>query len=169
MAVGVSWLGLYAGAFVRISIGKVVFLASLFAMPAAPAVADSGAEFRDVVESVLQNGLAGELPPHLSLVLGAGSGEMPLKVKQAVLRTGTDVRVFSVCVINQKDIVILRTNEQARTTKAYLFSPNGKLRNAVFYQAGGVPRSTPAAQASAESAAEIKFWTGLRRPHAPGR
>lgn len=117
----------------------------------------------DVIDSVLRNGRNGQLPPHLSLVLGIGSGEAPLEVKQAVLRNGSEVRVFKVCVANHENIVILRVNELQGNTKAYLVSTSGKLRKAVSFRAGEQPQQTPAAEADAASAEEIKFWTGLRQ------
>ena len=124
--------------------------------------------FNEVAGSVLHNGLDGQLPPHLSLVLGIGSGEAPLKVKQAVLREGPEVRVFNVSVVNPKDIVILRTNELQQTTKAYLLSTTGKLRMAVAFRAGEPTQQIPSADAKAAAADEVQFWSNLGQ-RAPDR
>ena len=121
----------------------------------------------DLIDSVLRNGRDGHLPPHLSLVLGLGTGDAPLEVKQAVLREGPEVRVFNVCVADHKNIVMLRTNEQKKITKAYLISTTGDLRKAVSYEAGEQPHLTPKEAASAAAADEIKFWTTLKQPRAP--
>lgn len=117
--------------------------------------------FDAVARSVLQNGRDGQLPPHLSLVLGIGKGDAPLIVKEAVVRDGAKVRIFSVSVVNPKDIVTLLTDEQERTTKAYLLSATGKLRMAVYYRAGEPTQKIPTAAAIAESADEIRIWTSL--------
>jgi len=142
----------------------IVALAVLACAPAAGA----GVGLGGLVDAVLQKGLDGQLPPHLSLVLGIGKGNS-VAVKQAVLREGFRVRVFNVSVANHKDIVILHTNEQTRTTEAYLVSSAGKLRTAVSYEAGGQPQVMPPNQARAAVAAEIKFWTHLGRRGAPAR
>jgi len=134
--------------------GTLAALLSLQALGAHPG-------FDAVVQSVLHNGRDGQLPPNLSLVLGIGKGDAPLIVKQAVVRDGPKVRVFNVSVVNPKDIVILRTNEQERTTKAYLLSATGKLRTAVSYHAGEPTQQIPTAGAISESADEIKYWTSL--------
>jgi hypothetical protein len=133
--------------------GTLAALLSLQALGANPG-------FDAIAQSVLHNGRDGQLPPNLSQVLGIGKGA-PLVVKQAVVRDGAKVRVFNVSVVNPKDIVILRTNEQEGTTKAYLLSATGKLRLAVSYHAGDAPRQIPTAGAVAESADEVKYWTTL--------
>ena len=78
-----------------------------------------------------------------------------------MVRDGPNVRGLNVSVVNPKDIVILRTNEQERTTKAYPLSATGKLRIAVSYYAGEPTQQIPTAVAIAESADEIKYWTSL--------
>jgi hypothetical protein len=132
---------------------------ALFVVLANPPAHAAPTGLGNLADTVLQKGLDAQLPPHLSLVLGIGTGDA-LAVKQAVLREGVEVRVFNVCVANPEDIVILRTNEQKRTTRAFLVSRGGKLRKAVTYEGGGPPRETPPAQAAAALAAELQFWTG---------
>jgi hypothetical protein len=134
-------------------------LAALLSLPALGAHPG----FDEVVGSVLRNGHDGQIPPHLSLVLGIGTGDAPLSVKQAVLREGPEVRVFSVSVVDPKDIVILHTNEQEGTTKAYLLSAIGKLRMSVFFHAGGPTQQIPSKEAIAAAADEIKYWTNSAR------
>jgi hypothetical protein len=134
--------------------GTLAVLLSLQALGA-------GSGLDAVTQSVLHHGRDGQLPPHLSLVLGIAKADAPVFVKQAVLREGPNVRVFNVSLANPKDIVILRTNEQERTTKAYLLSATGKLRLAVSYHAGEPTQPIPTAIAIADSAAEINYWTSL--------
>jgi hypothetical protein len=153
----------------RIDFGKLgPFIGVLIVLTSIPA-AGALPRFAELIESVLQKGPEAQLPPHLSLALGIGTGDAPLAVKQAVLRDGPEVRVFEVRMANHKDIVILRTNEQEQTTRAYLVSATGKLRKAVFYKAGAEPQQIPPAEAHAALANEIKFWTDFsRRPAAQG-
>lgn len=122
----------------------------------------------DLINTVLRSGRDGQLPPHLSLVLGIGFGDAPLPVKQAVLRDGPEARVFNVCVANHQDIVILRTNGLQQGTKAFLLSTTGKLLRAVSFRAGEQPMQTTVAEAHAASAEEVKFWTGLGQRSPPG-
>jgi hypothetical protein len=69
-----------------------------------------------LAELVERRGLDAELPPNLSRVLGIGSGR-PVAVKQAVMRHGSEVRVFNVSVATPADLVILRTDEERGTTR----------------------------------------------------
>jgi NADPH-dependent glutamate synthase beta subunit-like oxidoreductase len=150
------------GYFMRIDLRRAAWVAGVCAVLLIHAPAKGAHPALDaVIDSVLRNGRNGQLPPHLSLVLGIGAGDAPLDVKQAVIRTGPEVRVFNVCVANHKDIVILRTNEEQRTTRAYLFSTAGKLRKAVSFVAAGPPQLTPAPEAKAALADELTFWTEL--------
>lgn len=142
----------------RIAVRRATWSFALFAMAAALPALGAGAGLDVLANTVLQKGLDGLLPPNLSLVLGIGTGNA-VPVKQAVLRNGALVRVFNVCVADHDDIVLLRTNEQKRTSRAYLVSRDGKLRKAVSFDAGGPPHLVPAARAKTAFSAEIRFWT----------
>lgn len=145
----------------RTEVKKWAWLAGVCAMLLNLPAQSARPGLEDLIDSVLRGGRDGQLPPHLSLVLGIGSGDAPLLVKQAVLRDGPEVRVFNVCVANHKDIVILRTNELQQGTKAYLLSTTGKLRRAVSFRAGEQPLQTPRVEADTAAAAEVTFWAGL--------
>jgi hypothetical protein len=112
-----------------------------------------------VIEAVVQKGPDNQLPAHLSLVLGLNKGEEATAVKQAVLRDGSTVRTFNVRTSNHDTVVMMAYNEQSRSMKAYLVSPEGKLLKAVAYQAGAPATQRSAAQARGDFADEIKFWT----------
>jgi hypothetical protein len=114
-----------------------------------------------LVDQVLAKGPATNLPPHLSLVLGLGTGVDGVAVKQAVMRSGPDVRVFNVCVSDPQKLVILHADEMRNLTAAYLFSPDSKLSKAVRYDAGGSPVEIPKAEADKAFAKEIHYWTTL--------
>jgi hypothetical protein len=155
---------------VRIDIRKAGWLFGILAISAHlsaqgddhPVRGSGAAALAEIIDTVAHDGRDGQLPPHLSLVLGLGDGSSPLHVKQAVLRDGSGVRVFNVSSAERKDVVILHTDEKRQTTKAYLLSRGGDLRDAVSYRAGGQPQRMPASEANAGAAAEIKFWTQLR-------
>jgi hypothetical protein len=122
----------------------------------------------DLVDAVVRQGPASQLPAHLSVVLGVSRVEQPTAVKQAVMRAGATVRTFNVCTANRSDVVIITYNEQTRSSKAYLVSPEGKLRKAVSYQAGAPAIERSLQDAGSDFAAEIKFWKHLEhKPAAP--
>jgi hypothetical protein len=148
-------------------IKRTAWILGVFAMTVSLSAQVARTGLNDLIESVLRNGKDGQLPPHLSLVLGLGTGDAPLGVKQAVLREGHEVRVFNVSIANHQDIIILRTDEQDGNTQAYLISASGKLRKAVSYHVGAQTRRTPTSEARAASAEEIKFWLGQRQHGAP--
>jgi hypothetical protein len=112
-----------------------------------------------MIAAVLQKGPNNELPAHLALVLGINKGEQATPVKQAVMRDGATVRTFNVRASNHDDVVMMAYNEQSRSMKAYLVSPEGKLLKAVAYQAGAPATQRSEAEARGDFAAEIKFWT----------
>jgi hypothetical protein len=133
---------------------RIAVLTLLISLP----VLGGSGKFQDLADMVSHRGVDAQLPPHLSLVLGIGTGEA-LPVKQAVLREETVVRTFNVCVANPKDIVIVRTEEKERTSQAFLVSSGGKLRKAVAFREGGTAQPIPSANATAGLAAEVKFWS----------
>ena len=137
-------------------------LAVALAFFAAAALASAQAaphSLKGVIDAVVQKGPDNQLPAHLSLVLGLNKGEEATAVKQAVLRDGSTVRTFNVRASNHDTVVMMAYNEQSRSMKAYLVSPEGKLLKAVAYQAGAPATQRSAAEARGDFADEIKFWT----------
>jgi hypothetical protein len=138
---------------------------ALFAMASALGGVHSLA---DLVDVVIRQGPASQLPSHLSVVLGVSRVEQPTQVKQAVMRVGVTVRTLNVCTANRGDVVMITYNEQSRLSKAYLVSPEGKLRKAVSFQAGAPAIERSMEEAGGDFAAEIKFWMAVeRQPAAP--
>ena len=119
-----------------------------------------------LVDAVLRNGPNGQLPAHLSVVLGVSRLEQATAVKQALMRDGHIVRTINVCTANHADVVFITYDEQSHASKAYLVSPAGPLRKAVSYQAGAPANERSLADASSDFANEIKFWSDLA--NAPG-
>jgi hypothetical protein len=117
-------------------------------------------------DAVLHKGPAGQLPAHLSVVLGIAKAEEPVPVKQAVVRNANTVRTFNVCTANHDDVVMLTYDEQSHATKVYLVSVSGVLRKAVRYQAGGAAEERALIDARRDFEGEIKFWTDFEHQSA---
>ncbi|MHB8726453.1 MAG: hypothetical protein ACYC9Z_13965 [Casimicrobiaceae bacterium] len=111
-----------------------------------------------LIDAVVHKGADGELPAHLSAVLGSNGAALRAAVKQAVVRDGAVVRTFNVCTANRDDLVILTYDEQSQSTKAYLMSAAGALRKAVDYRTGGAAHERSLTDARRDFDAEIKFW-----------
>jgi hypothetical protein len=143
---------------ISINRGWLMLAVALFAM----ASAHGGARLLgDLIDAVIREGPASQLPAHLSVVLGVSRVEQPTPVKQAVMRDGETVRTFNVCTANRGDVVMITYNEQSRASKAYLTSSEGKLRKAVSFQAGAPAIERSLQEAGSDFAAEIKFWNGV--------
>jgi hypothetical protein len=122
----------------------------------------------DLIDAVIRKGPASQLPAHLSVVLGVSGVERPTAVKQAVMRDGNTVRTFNVSSANRSDVVMIKYNEQSRSSKAYLVSTEGKLRKAVSFQAGAPAIERSLQEARSDFAAEMKFWMDVEhQPAAP--
>jgi hypothetical protein len=122
----------------------------------------------DLIDAVIRQGPASQLPAHLSVVLGVSRVEQPTAVRQAVMREAETVRTFNVCTANHSDVVMITYNEQSRSSKAYLMSPEGKLRKAVSFLAGAPAIERSLQGAGSDFAAEIKFWKNVEhKPAAP--
>jgi hypothetical protein len=144
--------------------GMLLALATFSVQSAPPRTSGS---FDGLVETTVRRGPDGQLPPHLSVVLGLSALEQNIPVKQAVIRGGSAVRVFNVCAANHNDLVILTHNEQDQSTKAYLLSTGGDLRKAVFFRGSEPARVRPMSEARGDFAAERKFWMDFsaKLPH----
>ena len=140
-----------------------MFGIALFAMGSAHGAPRS---LGDLIDAVIRQGPTSQLPAHLSVVLGVSRIEQPTAVKQAVMRETETVRTFNVCIANHDDVVMITYNEQSRASKAYLLSPEGKLRKAVSFQAGAPAIERSLQEARSDFAAEIKFWMDVEHPPA---
>jgi hypothetical protein len=140
-----------------------MFAIALFAMLSAHGAPRS---LGDLIDAVIRQGPASQLPAHLSVVLGVSRMEQPTAVKQAVMREAETVRTFNVCTANHDDVVMITYNEQSRSSKAYLMSPAGKLRKAVSFQAGAPAIERSLQEARSDFAAEVKFWMDVEHPPA---
>jgi hypothetical protein len=116
-----------------------------------------------LTQQALSAGYQATLPPNVSLVLGLAADGKSVPVKQLVTRAEQKVRTFNVSVAHHRDLVIFSVDEATQATVAYLLAPGGKLRKAVSYQIGAVPRQLSAAEARAGFAAEVRYWSGRAR------
>jgi hypothetical protein len=147
---------------------STVAAAAAFAAAMTLILAAQGASgsLASLIDLVVRNGPASRLPAHLSVVLGITKAEQETPVKQAVLHDGSTVRTFNVCAAKPADLVIMRYNEQSRSTTVYLLSAEGVLRKAVSYQAGAPAIERSLAEVRADFANEMKVWTDFERRQA---
>ena len=87
------------------------------------------------VGKILQEGLHGKLPPHLSTLLGL-SKEEECQVMQGVVRTGKVVQGFDVSTTNKNDVVLFVVDETTNGQSLYLTSKEGMLRKVVKVEEG---------------------------------
>jgi S1/P1 Nuclease len=111
----------------------------------------------------LSSGFLTRLPPSVSTALGLAGAEQGAEVRQLLTKAGHEVRTFNVSVARHADVVVFNVNARTGATVAYLVTPDGQLRKAVAYQAGGEAKEMPAADAKAGLAREARFWSARAR------
>jgi hypothetical protein len=116
-----------------------------------------------LIDAVVRNGPASQVPAHLAVVLGLSAIEQSVPVKQAVMRAGTVVRTFNVAVARHEDVVLMAYDESSRSMKVYLVSAAGELRKAVSYQAGAPAIERSLADARNDFAGEVQFWKDFQQ------
>jgi uncharacterized protein with GYD domain len=141
--------------------GRQVWLAVVAAMAAIAGAHSATRSLQGLIDAVVRNGPDSQLPAHLSVVLGVSPVERATAVKQAVIRDGDTVRTFNVCAANHDVVVMMTHDEHSQSTKAYLTSAAGKLRKAVFYQAGSAARERSLEDARGDYSAELALWTAF--------
>ena len=116
-----------------------------------------------LTQEALDSGFLSRLPPNVSLVFGLAKPQEGTDVRQLLSKEGHRVRTFNVSVANHNDVVLFNVDAQSGATVAYLLSPDGQLRKAVAYQAGGQARELSAAEAKNGLAHEKQFWSARAR------
>jgi hypothetical protein len=122
---------------------------------------------QSLIPRALDSGFLTRLPPSVSVALALAKADQGTEVRQLLRKSGHQVRTFNVSVANHNDVVIFNVNGRTGATVAYLLGPDGQLRKAVSYQAGGQAHEIPAADARAGVAREARFWSALARKSAP--
>jgi hypothetical protein len=141
------------------------WLVAALALSALSALA-AGGSLKGLIDAVVRNGPASQIPAHLAVVLGVTTVEQSIPVKQAVVRDGTRVRTFNVSTSTLKDVVIMSYDESSRSMKAYFLSAAGELRTAVSYRAGEPAIIRPLAEARLDFDDEMKFWMNFKQKSA---
>jgi hypothetical protein len=116
-----------------------------------------------LTHQALSSGFLTRLPAPVSVAFGLAKGDEGTEVRQLLLKAGHRVRTFNVSVANHGDVVVFNVNAQTWATVAYLVTPDGRLRKAVSYQAGGTAEALTAADAQAGLAREARFWAARAR------
>jgi hypothetical protein len=115
------------------------------------------------VDLTLSKGIHGQLPPHISTLLGI-SHEQELPVMQGVVRAGKLVQGFDVSTANKNDVVIFVVDEAAGDQTLYLTSRQGLLRKVVSVKAGVGTVQTINADYKKSFANEKQFWLDRLEP-----
>lgn len=109
---------------------------------------------------VLQEGHTAHLPAHLSLVLGLGSGEEAVPVRQFGTQSGSLIRTFNVASLKgQHVVVLLDYDEGRRQTHAFLLKRSGVLARAVSYETGAQPAILSPDTARPAFEAQKAWWS----------
>jgi hypothetical protein len=112
-----------------------------------------------LTQQALDTGFLSKLPPNVSVAFGLSKPKDGTDVRQLLTKQGHQVRTFNVSVANHADVVIFDVNAQSGATVAYLIGPDGQLRKALTYQAGGETRDLAAADAQAGLTRARKYWS----------
>ena len=111
-------------------------------------------------DRVLHQGHEALLPPHLALVLGLGTGEKAIAVKQLGTQSAQEIRTFNVRTEKGRTVVvILRYDRKTQVTQAFLLGSGAKLRSAVTYETGGQPASLSDENARIAFQEELQYWS----------
>jgi hypothetical protein len=116
--------------------------------------------FSGFTDRVLREGHDALLPPHLALVLGLGTGEKAVAVKQLAVQKTQQIRTFNVCSEKGRVVVvILEYDQETRITRAFLLGSEAKLRSAVTYETGAQPAPLSGAPARNALQEELHYWS----------
>jgi hypothetical protein len=116
-----------------------------------------------LTQQALTSGFLTRLPPAVSTALGLPKADQGTEVRQLLRKSGPHVRTFNVSVANHEALVIFNVDARSGETVAYLLAPDGSLRRAVSYPAGGAASALDAAQGRAGLAREVRFWSARAR------
>ena len=116
-----------------------------------------------LTQRALSSGFLTRLPAPVSVAFALAKADEGTEVRQLLTKAGHRVRTFNVSVANHGDVVVFNINAQTGATLAYLVTPDGRLRKAVSYQAGGAAEALAAADAQAGLAREAHFWSARAR------
>jgi hypothetical protein len=111
-------------------------------------------------DRVLRQGHEALLPPHLALVLGLGTGEKAVSVKQLATQSAQEVHTFNVRTDKGRAVVvILLYDQKTRITHAFLLGSGAKLRKAVTYETGAQPALLSDSEARVAFRQELQYWS----------
>jgi hypothetical protein len=123
-------------------------------LPAAPT-----AWAQTLTQQALGSGFLTRLPPTVSTAFGLPKAADGTDVRQLLTKQGHRIRTFNVSVASHSQLVVFNVDAQSGATTAYLLTPDGQLRQAVSYQAGGQAKPLSDADAKAGFARESRYWS----------
>jgi len=116
-----------------------------------------------LAQQALASGFLTRLPPTVCTAFGLPKAAEGTDVRQLLTKEGHRIRTFNVGVASHTDLVVFNVDASSGATVAYLLTPEGELRKAVSYQAGGEARPLAPADAKAGFAHEARFWSARAR------
>lgn len=128
-------------------------------LPCTPLLAATTPWAERLTQQALNAGFLTRLPPTVSTAFGLPKAAEGSDVRQLLTKDGHRIRTFNVSVASHSDLVVFNVDAQKGATTAYLLSPDGQLRKAVSYQAGGQAQPIAPADAQAGFAREKRYWS----------
>jgi hypothetical protein len=110
-------------------------------------------------QQALDSGFLTRLPPTVSTAFALPKAADGTDVRQLLTKDGHRIRTFNVSVASHADLVVFNVDAQSGATTAYLLGPDGQLRKAVSYQAGGEAKALAPEDAKAGFSRETRFWS----------
>jgi hypothetical protein len=122
------------------------------------------AELAIAAQTAVERGFHGELPPHISTLLGLAHEEK-CEVMQGVLRSTDRIQGIDVLKKNHNDIVLFTVDASTQDQVFYLTSPTGTLRKVLSVKqgVGNVVQPTVADVEAFQK--EKKMWKDRLAPH----
>jgi hypothetical protein len=136
-----------------------VLLTVLGSLPCLPLAAATIPWAQALTQQALGSGFLTRLPPTVSTAFGLPKAADGTDVRQLLTKDGHRIRTFNVSVASHSELVVFNVDAHSGATTAYLLTPEGELRKAVSYRAGGEARPISPADAKAGFANEKRYWS----------
>jgi hypothetical protein len=138
-------------------------LSVLGALPGTPLPAATTPWAQKLTQQALDSGFLTRLPPTVSTAFALPKAADGTDVRQLLTKDGHRIRTFNVSVASHSDLVVFNVDAQSGATVAYLLAPDGQLRKAVSYTAGGKAQPLAPADAKAGFSREARYWSARAR------
>jgi hypothetical protein len=138
---------------------SAALLTVLGLLPGTPLPAATTPWAQRLSQQALDSGFLTRLPPSVSTAFALPKAADGTDVRQLLTKDGHRIRTFNVSVASHSDLVVFNVDAQSGATIAYLLGPDGQLRKAVSYQAGGEAKALAPEDAKAGFSRETRYWS----------